>query len=259
MIAYHGTPCGATRPDAARFLKGRHALVSFANPEDIPIVAEACASFVLDNGAFSMWSESEKAKAEGRILPPPDWNKWVDWAMFWSRHPGYDWALAPDTIDGSLDDNKRLLFHFGRKVPMSVPVYHLHEPLEWLENLAQNWPRVALGSSGQWRTPGTASWWARMREVMDVCCDSEGRPKCKLHGLRMLDPLIFSRLPLSSADSCNATINSGSIKRFGMYTPPTASQRMEVIAARIEHHNSAAVWVSDQMHLDDAPFALEAS
>jgi hypothetical protein len=59
----------------------------------------------------------------------------------------------------------------------------------------------------------------------------------------MLDPAIFSRLPLSSADSTNAAVNCGSITRFGTYIPPTAGQRAEVIAQRIEAHNSAAVWV----------------
>lgn len=239
MIAYHGTPVGGKKEDAARFLRGRHALVSFANPQDMPIVAEACASFVLDNGAFSFWRGGKT----------PDWDAWQEWALMWSKHPGYDWALIPDVIGGTEDENKRLMFHYGRKVPCTVPVYHMHESLEHAAQLAENHERVAIGSSGEWPNPGTTSWWSRISDVMDAMCDDEGRPKCKLHGLRMLDPLIFSRLPLSSADSCNAVINSGSLSRFGMYTPPTASQRAEVIAARIETYNSAAVWVRGQMEL----------
>jgi hypothetical protein len=233
MISYHGTPVGGKKEDGARFLKGRHALVSFANPQDMPIVAEACASFVLDNGAFSMWRG-------GKV---PDWDAYLEWVRFWSKHPGFDWWLIPDVIGGTEDENKCLMFNYGRKAPYGVPVYHMHESLEHAAQLAKNWQRVAIGSSGEWPNPGTESWWARMADVMAVMCDSEGRPLCKLHGLRMLDPLIFSRLPLSSADSCNAVINSGSLSRFGMYTPPTAGQRAEVIAARIENHNGAAVWV----------------
>jgi hypothetical protein len=60
----------------------------------------------------------------------------------------------------------------------------------------------------------------------------------------MLDPAIFTRLPLSSADSTNAAVNCGSIARFGMYTPATASQRAAVIADRIESNNSAPIYVS---------------
>ena len=81
-----------------------------------------------------------------------------------------------------------------------------------------------------------------MSDVMDSICDDRGRPAVKLHGLRMLDPEIFVHLPLSSADSTNAAVNSGSLSRFGCYTPPTAAQRAAVIADRIEAQNSAAVW-----------------
>jgi hypothetical protein len=82
-----------------------------------------------------------------------------------------------------------------------------------------------------------------MAEAMNAICDDQGRPMAKLHGLRMLDPSIFSKLPLSSADSTNAAVNSGSLDRFGMYVPPTAAQRAAVIAERIESQNSAASWV----------------
>lgn len=244
MIAYHGTPMGGQRVEVARFLAGRHALVSFAYPEDIPIVAEATASFVLDNGAFTFWQEEQKAKEKGLPAPPPvDWEKYVEWVASWSGHPGYDWCLIPDVIDGTEDDNWRLMFHFGRRLPFGVPVYHMHESFGHLERLIKNYPRIAIGSSGQWPTPGTGSWWARMAEVMNVVCDADGVPKPKLHGLRMLNPEVFSRLPLSSADSTNAARNSHESKRFGMYMPPTSAQRAEVIASRIEYHNSAAVWV----------------
>lgn len=41
MIHYHGTPVGGSRVDASRFLTARHALVSFAHPDDMPVVALA--------------------------------------------------------------------------------------------------------------------------------------------------------------------------------------------------------------------------
>jgi hypothetical protein len=81
-----------------------------------------------------------------------------------------------------------------------------------------------------------------MDDAMRVACDSEGRPKAKLHGLRMLDPDIFTKLPLSSADSTNAAVNSGSLSRYGSYVPATAAQRCAVIADRIERHTSAHVY-----------------
>lgn len=236
MIHYHGTPIGGSRQDAARFLIGRHALVSFYRPDDIPAVLECCQSFVLDNGAFSHWKAGK-----GNI----DFDAYAEWVHQYHQHPGFDWCLIPDTIDGTEDENAELIQKWvGRNYKAKgVPVWHLHESLEHLNWLVNKFEWVALGSSGQWAKPGTVAWWNRISEVMEICCDEFGRPKCKLHGLRMLDPNIFSRMPLSSADSTNAAVNCGSISRFGSYVPPTSSQRAAVIAERIESVNSSPVWM----------------
>lgn len=231
MIHYHGTPIGGNRQDAARLLSGRHALVPFPRRDDIGAVADLCQSFCFDNGAFSVERQGGTLDVDGYI-------RWVD---EWRFHPGFDWAVIPDVIGGDEDANDRLLEQWPEHLP-GVPVWHLHESLERLQRLAGAWRTVALGSSGQWATPGTAPWWKRISAAMDAICDEHGRPRCRLHGLRMLDPAIFSRLPLASADSTNAAVNGGSISRFGMYPAPTAGQRAEVIASRIEVYNSAAVW-----------------
>jgi hypothetical protein len=89
-----------------------------------------------------------------------------------------------------------------------------------------------------------------MAEAMDAICDEQGRPMAKLHGLRMLDPAIFTKLPLASADSTNAVVNSGSLDRFGMYLPPSAAQRATVIADRIEAHPSAPIWTRQPIQED---------
>lgn len=234
MIHYHGTPVSGTLTDKARFLAGRHALVPFPRQDDLGIVAEVCQSFVFDNGAFSVWKKGGQLNIEGYL-------RWVD---CWYRHPGFEWALVPDVIDGDEDANDKLLEQWPAHLP-GVPVWHLHESLDRLQRLATDWRTVALGSSGQWATPGTAAWWKRTGEAMGAICDSHGRPRCRLHGLRMLDPRIFSRLPFASADSTNAAVNAGSVSRFGIYTPPTAGQRAEVIASRIESHNSASIWLPE--------------
>lgn len=59
-----------------------------------------------------------------------------------------------------------------------------------------------------------------MAEIMEVACDSEGYPRSKLHGLRMLDTVLFAHIPLSSADSCNVARNIGIDQAWkGSYTP----------------------------------------
>ncbi len=128
-------------------------------------------------------------------------------------------------------------------VASSVPVYHMHESLERLERLAHTYPRIALGSSGAYAEPGAAIWWERMASMMDVLCDHEGMPRCKLHGLRMLDPVIFSHLPLASADSCNVARNVGIDKAWnGPYAPKSRHMRAIILMDRIESHASAARW-----------------
>jgi hypothetical protein len=67
MIHYHGTPIGGARQDAARFLAGRHALVPFPRQDDMGIVAEACQSFVFDNGAFSAWKRGLQLDFDGYL------------------------------------------------------------------------------------------------------------------------------------------------------------------------------------------------
>ena len=235
MIHYHGTPIGGSRQDVARFLAGRHALVPFPRRDDMGIVGEVCKSFVFDNGAFSLWKR-------GGTLDIPGYMAWV---REWCRHPGFQWALIPDVIDGTEAENVALVKAWRNSdlAPYGVPVWHMHESIEWLERLCNNWPVVALGSSGQWATTGTSAWWDRMGIALNAICDEHGRPPCKLHGLRMLDPSIFTHLPLASADSTNAAVNGGAVARFGMYPAPTAGQRAEVIAARIEAHQGAAAWV----------------
>lgn len=236
MIAYHGTPL---TPDRAliQALTKRHAMVSFWRPDQVATVAEVCQSFALDNGAFSAWKHG---------TPIRDWTPYAAWADEWLRHPGCDWVVIPDVIDGSEQDNDDLIAWWrdrGMRDAWSVPVWHLHESIERLARLVAEWPRVALGSSGAYATVGTDEWWARMAEAMAVACDAERRPKTKLHGLRMLNPTVLSHLPLASADSTMVARNIGIDQRWrGTFTPASKGVRAAVLVDRIEHHAVAARW-----------------
>ena len=105
---------------------------------------------------------------------------------------------------------------------------------ERLEMLVHDFPIVALGSSGEWPNPGTKKWWQRMNAAMGVACHENGRPKAKLHGLRMLDRSIFSQLPFSSADSTNVARNYA-MKGLGHVGA-------EMIAYKIENTQSLDRW-----------------
>lgn len=234
MIHYHGTPITPEHA-AARILDGRHAFVSFANPQQLPLVADLCQSFALDNGAFSAWRSGEAIT---------DWEPFYAWVRQWHRHPGFDWFLIPDVIDGDEDDNAEFVAGVPEDlIHCAVPVWHLHESLDRLESLAFHWKRIAFGSSGEFAALQTDRWWRRMDEAMSVICDG-GRPCTRIHGLRMLDPQIFSVFPFTSADSTNVARNINLDTRWrGTYAPPSEAVRGENIVSRIEFQQSAPEWI----------------
>jgi hypothetical protein len=232
MIHYHGLPM-TPAADMVKAFAGRHGMVSFEHPDQIENAAEVCQSVVLDNGAFSAWKQK---KAH-------DFSGYAAWCDKWLKHPAVDWCVIPDVIDGDEEANDDLLASWPVNGYQSVPVYHLHESLERLERLCDAYPRIALGSSGRWSDPGSKGWWKRMADVMAACCDEEGAPLIKLHGLRMLDPVIFSHLPFASADSCNVARNVGIDQAWnGPYAPRSRAMRALIMMERIEAHASAARW-----------------
>ena len=232
MIHYHGGPITPKAVAVEAWTRG-HAMVSFAYPAQATLAAEVCQSFAFDNSAFTLWGRGERV----------DVAAYLRWVNHWRHHPGFDWCLIPDVIDGSEPENDQLICDWPLCPAVSVPVWHLHESLDKLRWLAKDWPRVALGSSGDYCDPGTQRWWGRMAEAMEAVCDKYGRPQTKLHGLRMLDPTIFAHLPLSSADSTNVAQNHGKeVKWKGTYAPLDEPTRALVLARRIESHASAARW-----------------
>jgi hypothetical protein len=82
-----------------------------------------------------------------------------------------------------------------------------------------------------------------MGEAMGAVCDRNGQPITKLHGLRMLDPNVFTRLPLASADSTNCARNGATLAAKMNITRGLA---MQVIASRVECYQSADRWDANQ-------------
>lgn len=232
MIHYHGTPISGGEVDAVKALTGRHGFVSFASTQHMNVVAEVCSTFALDNGAFTFWKTGKAT----------DWMAYYEFVEKWHRHPGFDWALIPDVIDGDVQQNQELMDKWPFSSNIGVPVWHLHEPIHWLRFLCRAYPRVAIGSSGEYSDLKTPAWWDRMAEAMSAVVDGAGRPICKLHGLRMLDVDVFTKFPFSSCDSTNVGRNCGNLARWKNYNPPTNGARAVVLAERIEAHLSAPIW-----------------
>ncbi|KQN56757.1 hypothetical protein [Erwinia sp. Leaf53] len=245
MIHYHGGPI---TPDTAalKAWRGRHAFISFAHPGQLPLASEFCQSFALDNGAFTVW----KAAGKNKI----DWSDYYAFVRRWMNHPGFDFAIIPDVIDGGEAENEALLDEWPHGEFFGAPVWHMNESDERFVRLCNEYPRVAIGSCGEYdvRRPSLAV--SRMKDLIRHVTDEYGQPVCKLHGLRMLNPLIFTKLPLASADSTNVARNIGIDSKWrGTYSPQSKDTRAALLVERIEAHNSAGALIyceqRDKLHV----------
>jgi hypothetical protein len=237
MIHYHGLPI---TPEAAcaEAISGGHAFVSVAHPGQLGVAVEIAQSFALDNGAFSVWRSGKKA----------DWSMYYDMVAYTHRLPGFDFAVIPDVIEGGEPENDAMLaeWPWKEKPWIGAPVWHMHESLDRLASLRDAYPRVCIGSSGEFMSIGNQRWWGRIAEAMNVLCDRDGRPICRIHGLRMLDVEVFTRIPFASADSTNIGRNVGIDSRWtGAYTPQSKPGRARVLRERIEAFQSPERWARE--------------
>ena len=241
MIHYHGCPISGGDYSQLAY-KSRHAMLSFSSRDCAGMIIELCQSFCLDNGAYSAWTAGREFDMTG----------FAGWVKDLWRHPGFDFYVMPDVIGGDEGDNAKMRSAWYQHCETGMwdygyPVWHLHESLDVLSTLVNGFRGVAFGSSGEYMQIGTVKWWQRMSEAMSVATDSDGRPICKLHGLRMLDPTIFSHFPFASADSTNVARNAGLDNNWnGPYAPRTAKQRALVMMERIEDHASATRWTNSR-------------
>ena len=213
-IHYHGTPI--TPRSTLLTLAGRHFCVSFAQDQDLKIVHEIGQSVMLDNGAFTAWTQGIEI----------DWYQYYAWVEPWLNFRT-TWAVIPDMVDGSEKENDYLVdaWPFGNR---GSPVWHLHEPLERLFRLCTKFNRVCLGSSGEYTTVGNNKWHQRMIEVFNTTGNSVW-----FHGLRMMD-MGGSAYPFASLDSANVARNHNKNNR-------TARQ----MVAEIDTRQCPGVWHGD--------------
>ncbi len=185
MIKYYGTPITPNKV-LKDYMTGRNTLVSFAHPQDIDDCLSISPKVIIDNGAFSFWTKKK----------PVCWDEFYNFLDF---YPEREFYFIPDVIDGSEKENDFLL----SEAPYDdgVPIWHIAESFERLERLASDYDFIAFGSSGEYSTLGTKEWHSRMNDAMKIVCDEDGIPKVKIHMLRCLDPLIFTKYPFYSGDS----------------------------------------------------------
>jgi len=156
---------------------------------------------MLDNGAYTHWK-----KGKGKI----DIDKFEAWANAIMARCDNAIAVIPDVIGGTELDNDDLINECWLDWDRCMVVWHMHEGLERLLRLCENFNYVAIGSSGDYAVPGTAAWHGRMREIFAAidawergCEGAYCRPR--LHLMRAMNEA--DKYPFDSADACTVAMN----------------------------------------------------
>lgn len=191
MIHYHGTPI---TPNSAMIeMAGKCFCVSHARPDQVEMVHKIGQSVMLDNGAFSVWRRGHVA----------DWNGYYDFCDKWLDYRT-TWAVIPDDIEGDAEVQDRLMEQWPHG-DRGAPVWHMHEPIERLLNLADKWPMICIGSSAEFAVVLSDPWQRRMDDVWNEIAKRHRRTPW-IHMLRGMQ-LSRHRWPFASVDSTDVARN----------------------------------------------------
>jgi hypothetical protein len=173
-------------------MTGRHFCVSYHYPKNVERCHQIGQSVMLDNGAFSVWRSGAR----------PDWSGFYSWADPWLDCPT-TWAVIPDVIAGADEDQDDLIrqWPFGWK---GSPVWHMHESINRLKRLVDEWPLVCMGSSAQYAVVLSEAWSRRMDEAWNAI--GRGRRTPSVHMLRGMN-CSGRRWPFYSVDSADIARN----------------------------------------------------
>lgn len=214
-VHYHGTPL--TPRHALMALAGKCFCVPYSDARDADVCQSIGQSVMFDNGAFS-------AHTQGNPLDVAGYYRWLESRL---GHP--HWAVIPDVIDGAVEDQATLVEAWPFGDFLGAPVWHLGLPIDYLLRLADDWPRVCLGSSGRYWQIGSPDWCRRV----DAAFSALSKRHARLPWVHMLRGMAMSgdRWPFASVDSANVARNYKDTK--------TDPERM---ARRIDAVQSPVLW-----------------
>jgi hypothetical protein len=191
MIHYHGTPL--TPRAELLTMAGKHFCVSYARRDDAEVCLQIGQSVMWDNGAFTSYRQGIEF----------DRHAFYTWLEPRLGHP--HWAVIPDIIDGTVEQQKALLAEWPFPNELAAPVWHMGLPIDYLLFLCDRHTKVCFGSSGQyWKVGGTA-WSHRADEAFNALAKRH-KHLPHIHMLRGL-ALGGERWPFASADSVNVARN----------------------------------------------------
>jgi len=215
MIHYHGTPL--TPRSELMKMAGKHFCVSFAAPGDADVCAQIGQSVMYDNGAFSAFTKGKEF----------DTFSYYEWVGPRIGHP--HWAIIPDVIDGSVDDQRDRVGKWPFPASISAPVWHMGLPIDYLLELADEWPRICFGSTAQYWQVGSDDWARRADEAFNALAKRHTYLPW-IHMLRGLS-LCGDQWPFASADSVNVARN---FKDHPRICPERMARRIDAVQCPIK-------------------------
>lgn len=229
MIPFFGADISDNKA-AVTALSGAAGFISYAALNRFELVKELCSQFAVDNGAYSLHNSGKQ----------------TDWDGFYKfladeviGVPNFSFFVIPDVIGGSEEENLKMVRDCPMPKDISAPVWHMNESYDFLQYLCSNFPRVCIGGVEQYEPITGPVWWERLGGALDAVTKN-GRPICKLHGLRMLSNRITKYVPFSSADSTtlarniNLDVHWKNIKNKEV--------RAFISRRRVEGYPTAKVW-----------------
>ena len=145
------------------------------------------------------------------------------------------WAVIPDVIGGSEEQQRKSLSEWFFPDYLSAPVWHLHLSIDYLLELADKFPKICLGSSGDFWQIGTKKWNQRMDMVFEEL-SSKRRHLPWIHGMRMLGQA-GNNWPLASADSTNIARNHSQT----LWTPEQMAERIDAVQTPIRYKRNPQI------------------
>jgi hypothetical protein len=196
MLHYHGLPI-TPRIILEEAMCPNNFVISMADDRDSKWAIRNAQSILWDSGAWSAYSRGHQI----------DWNEYYKWLENKMFHPHF--AIAPDIINGTVEEQKKLLCGWPYKKEHSAVVYHFGEPLDRLRELMQIWPKIAIGGSVGIYNPGTEAFASSLDAIFE--CVAKSGCATWFHALRFHDEASRGHWGIASADSANWARNHNSM------------------------------------------------
>jgi predicted kinase len=195
---------------------------------------------LVDNGAYSLHNQGKTTLEPGYV---EDFEKWAQGIL--DRSPQAV-AVIPDVIGGTEEQNQQMVIESQLPTDRAMPIWHMHESLDYLKWLVEGWGfnHLGIGSSGDYGQPGTPQWHARINEALDTIKQMEDEGTIIRPRIHMMRAQAQAHLyPFDSSDSTNVAINHNAWRRRNPGPMPLAR-----MAGRIDDRIQASATGTEAEH-----------